>query len=260
MFCTVTTGGAASAGIPAVISVAGPMLGVALAGAGAAGGIEAANYYHENGTIIGSGKAVMESASQGYLVASTLAVMANVAAPVLGPAVSGAVARAQSVVARGIIKVQAAVWPLVWKYIEITNGLGQAEEDVTAGRPDFYVRPNGDVIPSNGYRYLSENASYLNELQQTMTIPANAEGTYFTFENYCRANPGALQTPHDASVKATFDTLQIIDDIAVPYGKWGTAPYLEPITQDYKQFGPGGATQVITHLKIVLDDIVKLPK
>lgn len=72
--------------------------------------------------------------------------------------------------------------------------------------------------------------------------------------------PGVIQTPHDASVKATFDTLQIIDDIAVPYGKWGTAPYLEPITQDYKQFGPGGATQVITHLKIVLDDIVKLPK
>ncbi|MCR4830992.1 MAG: hypothetical protein K5883_06005 [Pseudobutyrivibrio sp.] len=257
---TVATGGAASVTFPAVMSAAAPMFGVALAGGVTAGIIGEANYYHQNGTTKGSLKSVVDSASQGYMVAGSIAAMASVAAPVLGPAVSGALAKAQSVVARGIIKVQTALWPLVWKYIEITNDLGQAEEDVAAGRPDFYVRPNGDVIPSNGYRYMSENASYLNELQQTMTIPAKAEGTYFTFENYCRANPGALQTPHDASVKATFDTLQIIDDIAVPYGRWGAAPYLEPITQDYKQFGPGGATQVITHLKIVLDDIVKLPK
>ena len=92
-----------------------------------------------------------------------------------------------------------------------------------------------------------------------MTIPANSEGTYFSFNNYNSANPGTLQVPHDASIKVSFDTLQIIDDISVPYGNWGRAPYLEPITKDFPQFGNGGATQVITHSNISIDSIPKLP-
>ncbi len=91
-----------------------------------------------------------------------------------------------------------------------------------------------------------------------MTIPANADGTYFSFDNYDVANPGALQVPHDASVKVSFDTLQIIDDISVSYGNWGKASYLEPITIDFPQFGSGGATQVITHSKITIKSITKL--
>ena len=53
------------------------------------------------------------------------------------------------------------------------------------------------------------------------------------------------------TAKVSFNTLQIIDDIGVPYG-------LEPITQDFPQFGSGGATQVITHSKI--DLIINYPK
>ena len=49
---------------------------------------------------------------------------------------------------------------------------------------------------------------------------------------------------------ASFDTLDIIDDIHVPYGEWGKATYLEPLTASYKQFGPGRASQVITFSKI----------
>ena len=97
-------------------------------------------------------------------------------------------------------------------------------------------------------------------MTNTMSIPANADGTYLSFDNFDVANPGALQVPHDASVKVSFDTLQIIDDIEIPYGNWGKAPYLEPITQDFPQFGEGGATQVITYSEIKIDTITKLPK
>ena len=97
-------------------------------------------------------------------------------------------------------------------------------------------------------------------MKDTMSIPANVEGTYFSFDNYDIANPGALQVPHDASVKVSFDTLQIIDDIEVPHGDWGRASYLEPITRDFPEFGAGGATQVITHSEISIDAITNLPK
>lgn len=97
-------------------------------------------------------------------------------------------------------------------------------------------------------------------MSKSMTIPANADGTYFSFNDYNIANPGALQVPHDASIKVSFDTLQIIDDISVPYGNWGKASYLEPLTTDFPQFGFGGATQVITHSNIKIDSIIKLPK
>ena len=127
-------------------------------------------------------------------------------------------------------------------------------------KTDFYVTPSGDVVPATGYRYISENASYLDDMSKSMTIPANADGTYFSFNDYNIANPGALQVPHDASIKVSFDTLQIIDDISVPYGNWGKASYLEPLTTDFPQFGSGGATQVITHSNIKIDSIIKLPK
>ena len=71
------------------------------------------------------------------------------------------------------------------------------------------------MIPSTGYRYVSENAPYLNDMSESMMIPANNNGTYLSFDNYDIANPGALQVPHDASVKVSFDTLQIIDDINI---------------------------------------------
>ena len=126
-------------------------------------------------------------------------------------------------------------------------------------KTDFYVTSSGDVVPATGYRYISENATYLDDMAKNMSIPANSQGTYFSFDNYNYANPGALQVPHDASIKVSFDTLQIIDDISVPFGNWGKASYLEPITNDFPQFGNGGATQAITHSHIIIDSITKLP-
>lgn len=122
------------------------------------------------------------------------------------------------------------------------------------------MTPSGEAIPSTGYRYISENAPYLDDMTNSMSIPVNADGTYFSFNNYNVAKPGALQVPHDASVKVSFNTLQIIDDISVPYGNWGKASYLEPITTDFPQFGSGGATKVITHSPINIDNITRLPR
>ena len=143
---------------------------------------------------------------------------------------------------------------------EAVTGKDPLKKGGSGRATDFYVSPNGDIVPATGYRYVSENAPYLDDMTNNMKIPANADGTYFSFNNYNVANPSALQVPHDASVKVSFDTLQIIDDINVPYGKWGKASYLEPITKDFPEFGSGGATQVITHSGIKIKSITKLPK
>lgn len=126
------------------------------------------------------------------------------------------------------------------------------------GLTDFYITPSGKAIPATGYRYVSKEAPYLDELKSTKTIPANSNGTYFSFDNFDTPNPKALQVPHDASVKACFDTLQIVDDVEIPMGKWGKADYLEPITKDFPEFGKGGATQAITHKEIKVDKIEHL--
>ncbi|OCL26724.1 hypothetical protein U472_08260 [Orenia metallireducens] len=114
-------------------------------------------------------------------------------------------------------------------------------------------------MPSTGYRYMSENAFYIDDLKKTKLIPENLNGTYFSFDNYDIASQSKLQVPHDASIKGSFDTLQIIDDIKVPYGNWGNANYLEPLTKDFPQFGSGGATQAITNQAIKLDSLEKIP-
>lgn len=127
-----------------------------------------------------------------------------------------------------------------------------------ATKADFYVKPNGDAVPSTGYRYISKTNDALDDIKNTMTIHAKDTGTYFSFDDFSSPNPGALQVPHDASVKVSFDTLQVIDDIEIPKGQWGTADCLEPITKDYLKYGPGGATQAIIHQQISVDSITYL--
>lgn len=106
---------------------------------------------------------------------------------------------------------------------------------------------------------MSKDAPYIDELSKTKVIPENSNGTYFSFNKFDSPAPGKLQVPHDASIRGSFDTLQIIDDIRIPNGNWGKANYLEPLTKDFPEYGPGGATQAITNLQIKLDSINKLP-
>ncbi len=92
---------------------------------------------------------------------------------------------------------------------------------INENRADFYVTPNGDVVPSMGYRYMPRNADYMPSLRNTMEIPANIKGTYITFDKFDIPAPEKLQVPHDASIRGSFTTLQIIDDIRIPNGEWG---------------------------------------
>ena len=115
-------------------------------------------------------------------------------------------------------------------------------------------------MPSTGYRYMSREAKYLPSLKNTMEIPANANGTYISFDKFDIPAPEKLQVPHDAPIRGSFDTLQIIEDIRVPNGKWGKANWLEPVTTDFPEYGSGGATQVITNQKIVLNKLEDLLK
>ncbi len=140
---------------------------------------------------------------------------------------------------------------------KVTSALGRS---ANKGRrkTDFYVTPSGEAVPATGYRYMPRNAEYMSELKETMMIPSNTNGTYISFDRFDTPNPQKLQVPHDASIRGKFDTLQIIDDIRIPNGKWGTASWKEPITKDFPNFGQGGATQAITNHSIILDELEDL--
>lgn len=66
------------------------------------------------------------------------------------------------------------------------------------------------------------------------------------------------KSKNDAAIRGRFDTLQIINDINIPNGKWGTVDWLEPLTKDFPEFGVGGATQAVTKKAIKLDKLEHL--
>ena len=127
-------------------------------------------------------------------------------------------------------------------------------------QPDFYVRPNGDVIPSTGYHHYSSGFDKLDDLVSSGYVPPNSKGTYLTFDEYNSHVIAStrLQVPHDARIRVEVDMLQIIDGVRIPQGKWGTASYLEPITRDFPKHGLGGATQVITNQGFRVREIIDL--
>jgi len=126
-------------------------------------------------------------------------------------------------------------------------------------KPDFYVRPNGDVIPSTGYRAVSGPGA---EAAKQGDLMSKSGDTYFTFDNPAGKSAeqiqSELQIPNTPTHYGEFDTLQIIDDTKIPYGEWGQASHLEPIVKDFPldhpnpklRFGKGGATQAITNTPI----------
>lgn len=117
---------------------------------------------------------------------------------------------------------------------------------------DFYARPNGDIIPATGYRYIPSEAPYIDSLKSNGRIPANPDGTYITFNNFSdmQTAKSNLQIPHDVRYKVEFDTMQIEKDLRIPKGRFGESDYLEPITNAYPEHGAGGSTQAITELPI----------
>jgi hypothetical protein len=144
--------------------------------------------------------------------------------------------------------------------IEASPTLRKTFENPNFKETDFYVRPNGEVIPARGYRYVSSDAPYLKSLSETGVVPARADGNYISFRNFDAASEAAtkLQVPHDARVKVEFDTKQVLEDIKIPNGNWGKGDWLEAITKDHPQFGEGGAYQAITSQEIRATRIIDL--
>lgn len=135
------------------------------------------------------------------------------------------------------------------RWIEAEEKLAKAAQGSggsTAGKADFYVKSNGDVVPATGYRYM--DTKYAEQTFQTNKAP----GSYFGFDKFDSASEArdALQISADwsnAGLRGEFDTLQIIDDIRIPYEYGDTGKLLEPLTKSYPEFGKGGYRQVITN-------------
>ncbi|QHE54031.1 hypothetical protein [Pontibacillus sp. HMF3514] len=95
------------------------------------------------------------------------------------------------------------------------------------------------------------NSKYAEQTLETNSAP----GSYFGFDKFDSAKEAreALQiSPEwsDAKLRGEFDTLQVIDDMRIPYNKGDKGDILEPITNSYPEFGEGGYRQVITKSKI----------
>ena len=116
-------------------------------------------------------------------------------------------------------------------------------------RINFYVAPNGDIVPSTGYRYM--DSKYAEQTIQSM----NAPGSYFGFEKFDSAKDAqdAFQISPEWSnckLRGEFDTLQVIDEMYIPKAYGDKGPGLEPFTRCYPEYGKGGCQQFIYKGKI----------
>ena len=124
-------------------------------------------------------------------------------------------------------------------------------------RTDFYVKANGEVIPSTGYRYM--NSKYADQTMKTKSAP----GSYFGFEKFdsaAQARDAYQVSPlwSDCKLRGKFDNLQVIDDIYVPklFGDKGVG--LEPITKCYPENGSGGRYQLIVKEQLKFDIVEEI--
>jgi hypothetical protein len=121
----------------------------------------------------------------------------------------------------------------------------------------FYVKNSGEAVPSTGYKYIDSKSQELGNILENGHLPARPldKPHYITFNKFENSATAIdkLQLPkasegklyNDAAYQVKFDTLQTIDELRIPNGKWGSSSYLEAMTQDFPEFGSGGATQAI---------------
>ncbi len=122
------------------------------------------------------------------------------------------------------------------------------------GKIDFYVTPNGQAVPAQFHRYANSKFAPMQDARAG-TLPAKRGGTYVSFDKIDDGIVASdkLQIPYRPDYRVSGNSLDIIDKMKIPNGKWGTADYPEPLTKDYKIYGPGKATQVIVDGPIPVD-------
>jgi RHS repeat-associated protein len=116
---------------------------------------------------------------------------------------------------------------------------------------DFYVNSGGTAIPAIGYRAIGGPAVALAIGGDLMSASGP---TYITFNNLSGLTgeqaKQLLQLSYVPSHFATFDTLQLTNDLTIPGGQWNTSTIPEPIVITLQMYGSGGGTQAITNTPI----------
>lgn len=141
---------------------------------------------------------------------------------------------------------------------ELSYSLGQFGKNKiykSTSKPDFYVKPNGDCIPSIGYRYMDSKGA------SAALSTGSQYSTYIGFNKFESAKMAreAFQISplwSDCKVRGQFNTLQVIDDLYIPLEKGGIGPRLEPITQSYPEFGNGGIPQLKVDKVLNFDTVI----
>ena len=156
------------------------------------------------------------------------------------------------------------------KAVEKIENIGEGSTAiVTSGKgnkgPDFIVKPNGEIYPATFTRYGNSSVHPISDAKSGL-LQSKPDGTYVMLGNTKGADDsivmqGKLQIPYRPDYSVSGNTIDVIDNISIPKGQWGNANYLEPITKDFKNFGPGGISQGVIEGKIPVDPstIKKLP-
>lgn len=122
------------------------------------------------------------------------------------------------------------------------------------------MQSDGTAIPATGYRAIGGDA---NVTEAGSGVIDARNPTYLTFDNIMDLPPETvkdlLQLPRLPTHSVSFDTVQILDDIRVPGGRWNTTEIPEPVAQTFPEWG-GGGTQAITNSPIKIDGVQVLPK
>jgi len=251
------TGGTAGGAIATASTTLGRIGLTSTVGATYSGGLDA----YTQGALIATDVQEKYNLNQTAIATATGAILAPVA-------VEGSLAATRTV--ESILASRSASNTKV--IVENPSGYSslQATADAEAGlsynhsvksteKPNFYVRPNGDVIPSTGYRAVGGEA---NIAEAEAGIIGSRDPTYISFDDITQMTPkeagSYLQLPREPTHSVSFDTLQIIDDIRIPNGRWNTTNTPEPITSTFPKWGEGGGTQAITEKPILVKPPRKL--
>ena len=96
------------------------------------------------------------------------------------------------------------------------------------------------MVPAIGYRGLGGDQ---NIAEANSGVIASRNPTYITFNNISGMTgpqvQDLLQLPQTPTHGVSFDTLQLIPDLAIPGGRWNTLPTPEPFTSTYPEWGGG---------------------
>ena len=124
-----------------------------------------------------------------------------------------------------------------------------------AAETSFYVRADGVAIPATGYRALG--GAGVEEAMSGVIAPRSYPGTYVTFDNITGMSRSGvrslLQLPRTPTHVASFDTLQIVDDLRIPREYRGEGLSPEPITVSYPKLGVGQGSQAVVTRPIVVN-------